>query len=85
MNTSYGVILFKIENEKTKILMINRKDSLCYIDFIRGKYKGNDLKYIDKLFSRMSNNEIENIKNKTFEELWKTLWNITEVSKKKRV
>ena len=42
MNTSYGVILFKIENEKKKILMINRKDSLCYIDFIRGKYKGND-------------------------------------------
>lgn len=84
MNTSYGVILFKIEKGKNKILMINRKDSLCYIDFIRGKYKLNDLEYIDKLFSRMSNNEINNIKNKSFEELWKTLWNIKDnVSKKK--
>tara|TARA_Y100001958_G_scaffold159682_1_gene162420 strand:- start:6285 stop:6989 length:705 start_codon:yes stop_codon:yes gene_type:complete len=84
MNTSYGVILFKIEDEKKKILMINRKDSLCYIDFIRGKYNINDYNYINKLFSRMSNKEIDNIKNKSFEELWKNLWNIKyDVHKKK--
>lgn len=84
MNTSYGVILLKIEDKKKKILMINRKDSLCYIDFIRGKYKLYDLEYIDKLFSRMSNNEIDNIKNKSFEELWINLWNIKEDVLKKR-
>ena len=38
-NISYGVILIKKEENENKILMINRKDSLCYIDFIRGKYK----------------------------------------------
>ena len=36
--TSYGVILYNIdENNVHKIIMINRKDSLCYIEFIRGK------------------------------------------------
>ena len=62
--------------------MINRKDSLCYIDFIRGKYKLNNIEYIKKLISRMSNDEINNIKNKTFQDLWINLWNITDKLKK---
>ena len=75
-NISYGVILIKKEENENKILMINRKDSLCYIDFIRGKYKLNNLEYINKLFSRMSKEEIENIKTQEFSKLWKSLWNI---------
>ena len=75
-NISYGVIL--INKKDLKILMINRKDSLCYIDFIRGKYKINNLEYLNKLLSRMSKIELENIKNKNFQVLWKDLWNIPE-------
>lgn len=75
-NISYGIILIKKKDNKNKILMINRKDSLCYIDFIRGKYKLNDKIYIYKLFSRMSEMEIKNIKTQEFPKLWKTLWNI---------
>ena len=84
MNTSYGVILFKLEKDKNKILMINRKDSLCYIDFIRGKYKLGNTEYIKKLISRMSNKEINNIKTKTFQDLWIHLWNITDKLKKNK-
>jgi len=76
MNTSYGVILFKLNKNNNEILMINRKDSLCYIDFIRGKYKINDIKYIQILLNRMSIVEINNIKIKEYSELWKSLWNI---------
>ena len=76
MNTSYGVILFKLNKNNNEILMINRKDSLCYIDFIRGKYKINNLEYIKILLSRMSDSEINNIKTKQYSELWKSLWNI---------
>tara|TARA_Y100001958_G_C21247647_1_gene579261 strand:+ start:2692 stop:3399 length:708 start_codon:yes stop_codon:yes gene_type:complete len=78
MNVSYGVILIKINNDDKKILMINRKNSLCYIDFMRGKYKMNNLDYINKLISRMSIDEINNIKTKNFDYLWRTLWNIPE-------
>ena len=78
MNVSYGVILIKIDNDDKKILMINRKNSLCYIDFMRGKYKMNNLDNINKLISRMSIDEINNIKTKNFDYLWRTLWNIPE-------
>ena len=78
MNVSYGVILIKFKKYEKEILMINRKNSLCYIDFLRGKYKVNNLDYINKLVSRMSVNEINNIKTNNFDYLWKTLWNIQE-------
>ena len=45
--TSYGVILYRFVNDKPKILMIQRKDSLCYTDFLRGKYNIN--KFMDYL------------------------------------
>ena len=80
-NISYGVILIKNEKDKNHILMINRKDSLCYIDFIRGKYKLTNAKYINKLLSRMSKSELENIKKEEFGLLWKNLWNIPDNNK----
>lgn len=78
MNVSYGVILIKLDKYEKKILMINRKNSLCYIDFMRGKYKMNNLDYVNKLISRMSNSEIINIKTNNFDNLWKSLWNIQD-------
>ncbi len=35
---SCGVILFKKINNETKVLMVQKKDTFCYIDFLRGKY-----------------------------------------------
>ena len=35
---SCGNILFKREDDLYKVLMINRKDSICYIELLRGKY-----------------------------------------------
>ena len=78
MSISYGVILIKIEKSEKKILMINRRNSLCYIDFLRGKYNINNFNYINKLISRMSKDEIIDIKNNNFDYLWKKLWNITD-------
>ena len=36
--TSYGNIIYKIVGSRPYIVMIQRKDSLCYIEFLRGKY-----------------------------------------------
>jgi ADP-ribose pyrophosphatase YjhB (NUDIX family) len=74
--TSYGVILYYIdENKIPKIIMVNRKDSLCYIEFIRGKYNLNNKKMLQLLLNRISEEEKYNLKNMTFEELWINLWN----------
>ena len=35
--TSIGVILFKYQKNNIKYLMIRRKDTLGYVDFMRGK------------------------------------------------
>lgn len=63
-----------------KFLMVRRKNSLGYLDFIRGKYNVDNLDNINGidtinfLFKQMVPNEIENIKKYSFEHLWKELW-----------
>ena len=53
---SYGVLLFT--NDK-KLLMIQRKDSISYIEFLRGKYKLGDDTYILRLLDTCSTGEID--------------------------
>ena len=71
---SIGVIATKYERGEYKYLLICRKDSLGYIDFLRGKYPLYNLEYIQRLVDEMTNREKENILNKDFKYLWKDLW-----------
>ncbi len=72
--TSYGIILFKPSSEGIKYLMLRRKDSFGYIDFIRGKYVLNNLEHLECLFNEMSVLERERIMTQDFETLWKEMW-----------
>jgi len=74
---SYGVILYNITNDIPKILLIQRKESICYLDFMRGKYTLDDGIYIDLLFSRISDKEKEEIKMNDFDILWDKIWHIS--------
>jgi 8-oxo-dGTP pyrophosphatase MutT (NUDIX family) len=65
---------FSQYNELISFLLVNRRHSLNYIDFIRGKYNINDLNGIYNMCSYMSANEINLIKNEDFNILWKNLW-----------
>ena len=71
--TSYGVISFR-NHINYEYLMICRKDSLGYVDFIRGKYPLYNKKYIQNLIDEMTIQEKENILTKNFDELWNKLW-----------
>tara|TARA_Y100000590_G_scaffold456915_1_gene608428 strand:+ start:808 stop:1623 length:816 start_codon:yes stop_codon:yes gene_type:complete len=81
--TSYGIILFKKENDKFKLLMINKKDSLCYIDFIKGKYDINNVDYIQILIDKFSVEEKQNILINDYKTLWENLWLVKEIKNKK--
>ena len=70
---SCGNIIFT-RDSTPKILMIQRKDSLCYIDFIRGKYDIYNIPYIQILFDKCTVNEKQNILKESYETLWKKLW-----------
>lgn len=72
--TSYGIITYTITDNTIKYLMIQRKNSLTYIEFIRGKYTVNMTDYIEYLLINMTIEERALIKNNTIEELWKLSW-----------
>ena len=86
---SYGVICYKLSYDKEsnviypKYLMVQRKDSLSYVEFIRGKYNIKAKSYIMDMFSLMTNDERNGIGQHSFETLWQELWckNICEDNK----
>jgi 8-oxo-dGTP pyrophosphatase MutT (NUDIX family) len=54
--------------------MVQRKDSLAYVEFIRGKYNLQNVGYISNLLSNMTGEEHEKLLNYSFEDLWRELW-----------
>ena len=76
--TSYGVILFRSSGNGIQYLMIRRKDSFGYIDFLRGKYVQNNLEHLQTIFNEMSVSEREKIRNNDFETLWKNMWGLQD-------
>ena len=65
--------------DNVEILFICRRNSVGYIELIRGRYDINDSDYIEYLFKQMTDKVIKLIKdNKSnFEYLWCDLWNET--------
>ena len=61
-------------NNDIKYLMICRKDTIGYIEFIRGKYLLNNKSYIKNIISEMTNDEKIKIQKTDFNTLWKDLW-----------
>lgn len=59
---------------KVKYLLVRRKDSLNYVEFIRGKYDPNDVKFLYQAFTEISQAERLQIQTKPFADLWKGLW-----------
>ena len=54
--------------------MVQRKDTIGFVEFMRGKYKLEDLNYLRNLFKIMSRSERQLIISNDFEFLWNTLW-----------
>ena len=61
-------------NDTIQFLMIQRKDSLSFVEFIRGKYHIQDEAYIGKLLRGMTQKEQQLIATKSFPELWFEVW-----------
>jgi ADP-ribose pyrophosphatase YjhB (NUDIX family) len=61
-----------------KFLLVQRKHSLGYVDFLRGKYRIDNIDGINFLFQHMNHEEINKIKSESFDNLWKNLWNNDE-------
>ena len=67
---SYGVICYKKERNNYKIILVRRKDTIGYVELLRGKYEINDDEYIKILFNTMTECEKKRIqKYKNFDKL----------------
>jgi len=80
---SFGIICYKIENNEIKYLMIQRKDSLSFMEFKRGKYEINNIEYIKKLLSNMTISERNMLLNNKFEDIWNYVWHQTDINNNK--
>jgi 8-oxo-dGTP pyrophosphatase MutT (NUDIX family) len=70
--TSYGII----HKMNDKYLMICRRKTLGFTDFIRGKYSSRNIKHIHNLIEEMTITEKKNILEQDFNTLWCDLWGI---------
>jgi ADP-ribose pyrophosphatase YjhB (NUDIX family) len=85
---SYGVIAFRMnprepppgfenvarEGGMREFLMIRRKDTLGFIDFMRGKYSVYNKEYVLNMIKQMTNKEKMRLKTESFSTLWRDLW-----------
>jgi len=71
---SYGIVAFRICNGKPEYLMIRRKDTFGYIDFVRGKYSLKNMDQIKDIIDEMSNDEKHKIITLPFEKQWQNMW-----------
>ena len=74
--TSYGIICCDLQQpDSVRYLMVQRKDSLCFVEFMRGKYTLQDGHYIKFLLSNMTKDERANLSTAdSFDGLWLQMW-----------
>jgi 8-oxo-dGTP pyrophosphatase MutT (NUDIX family) len=87
--TSYGIIAIRqgrggvhtrgppglpVPVAGVEFLLIRRRDSLSFIEFVRGKYSVTDRVYLKMLLQGMSQPEQEKLRTQTFDQLWRGVW-----------
>lgn len=76
---SCGIVLLDAatiptNTQTSRVLMIRRKDSMSFAEFMRGKYDPADTDYVGRLLSNMTMSEQADVLNRSFDELWCQLW-----------
>jgi 8-oxo-dGTP pyrophosphatase MutT (NUDIX family) len=84
--TSIGIIAIRSNKNHKKsnndnivndieVLLIRRKDSLSFVDFMRGKYSIDNKHYIINLLNNMTVQEKKFLLENNFNTIWEYLWN----------
>lgn len=55
-------------------LLVSRRHSLGFIEYIRGRYNPDNFEEVNHLFIQMTDNEIKDIFSKEFDNLWNSMW-----------
>lgn len=73
---SFGLICYRKNYyiNEYEYLMIQRRNSLSFVEFIRGKYELSSIDYIKELMTLMTVYERKILTQMTFEALWNKVW-----------
>jgi 8-oxo-dGTP pyrophosphatase MutT (NUDIX family) len=77
---SFGVVMMRICEGRRQYLMVQRKDTLGYIDFLRGRYLVSNKWYILNMLKQMTAREKQRLHTLPFTELWRDLWGINSAT-----
>ena len=79
--SSYGIIChrvkvdFETRSVSPEYILVQRKDSIAFVEFVRGKYDPADMRYIcDTLIGEMTLDEQERLKVHSLHRLWAQVW-----------
>jgi 8-oxo-dGTP pyrophosphatase MutT (NUDIX family) len=73
--TSVGIVAFRYNlDDQMEYLLIRRKDTIGYIEFMRGKYSLNNKLYLLNIISEMTRAEKTKLLEHDFDTLWYGLW-----------
>jgi 8-oxo-dGTP pyrophosphatase MutT (NUDIX family) len=61
-----------------KYLMIQRRESIGFVEFMRGKYRVSDLDYVQQQIEGMTLVERERLITVPFDDLWDALWGVSK-------
>jgi 8-oxo-dGTP pyrophosphatase MutT (NUDIX family) len=61
-------------HQQIEYFMIQRRDSIGFVEIMRGKYKLNDLDYIQQQIAGTTQKERTALLSQPFESLWEALW-----------
>jgi ADP-ribose pyrophosphatase YjhB (NUDIX family) len=67
--------------QSTKFLLVRRKHSLGFAEFIRGKYVVGNIMGIRALFNQMVQEELDMIRDHNFDELWEYFWGKNDIKR----
>ena len=76
---SCGILLIDksslpVDSDNTSVLMIRRKDSMSFAEFMRGKYDPEDIPYVSVLVKNMTLKEQASVASDSFESNWRQMW-----------
>ena len=69
--TSYGIILFRRTQDDIEFLLLQRRDSIAYTDFLRNNY---NRRRLYSVLENMTEDERQNLLSYEFDYLWNDLW-----------
>lgn len=78
--SSYGIVCYRLRIDfearclHPEFLIVQRKDSMSFTEFSRGKYSCNDMTYVRTLISTMTDDEQQFVATRPFTDLWRKAW-----------